>query len=106
MKPLTIAQVATLNRSGLHRVGGATGLYLQIGHTGGKSWVYRFRLNGARRLMGIGSADRVTLAEAREAARLTANRIDPIEARRDERAARAEAARPKPPRRPAPFGRW
>src|SRR5262245_2829463 len=73
---------------GFHHDGG--GLYLQVSPGGAKSWVYRFKLNGRRRDMGLGKADvgdriGITLAEARqraaEARRLRDEGKDPIEAR-------------------------
>jgi hypothetical protein len=74
---------------GPHKVSGATGLYLEVGEGGSASWFYRFRL-GKRREMGLGSRDKVTLAEARAAARaaeaLRDQGVDPIEERRRRRA--------------------
>jgi integrase len=80
----------------MHRDGG--GLYLQVSRSGGRSWIFRFQRNGKRRFMGLGSADVITLAEARDKAidarRLLANGIDPIDQRGAERAAaRIEAAK-------------
>jgi len=48
---------------GLHNDG--AGLYLAVGASGSKSWIYRFRWNGKLRDMGLGSLDVVSLAEAR-----------------------------------------
>jgi integrase len=100
-KPLTtVASIAAAIAPGLHRVSGATGLHLQVGENGSKSWVYRFRLNGRRRLMGLGPADKVTLADARKAAIAAAGLrdrgIDPIADRRAARAEYAAAARQAP----------
>jgi integrase len=83
-KGLTVRQVETLTKPGFHADGG--GLYLQILPSGAKTWVYRYQIAGRRRMMGLGSAALVTLAEAREKA-LTARRMvyegqDPIEAKR------------------------
>lgn len=81
---LTALQVQRLAEPGLHHDG--AGLYLQISATGTKSWVYRYRLHGKLRDMGLGSYADFTLAEARERARtqrqLVADKIDPIEHRR------------------------
>lgn len=67
------------------------GLYLQVSESGSKSWVLRFTLNKRSREMGLGSIHDRTLAQARDAARLyrqkLADGIDPIEYRRNERAA-------------------
>jgi integrase len=73
------------------------GLYLQVtpGSAGNsKSWIYRYAsATGKERFMGLGSLDTVTLAEARERAaecrRQRERGIDPIEARKDQRASAA-----------------
>jgi integrase len=66
-------------------------LYLLVSETGSKKWVLRYMLAGRSREMGLGSADDVTLAEARTAAataRLSLARgIDPIEERTKARGA-------------------
>lgn len=41
------------------------GLYLVVSRTGGRSWVYRYRLNGVRRDMGLGSFLDISLVNAR-----------------------------------------
>jgi integrase len=74
------------------------GLYLQVSGSGARSWIYRFKLNGRTRDMGLGSVATFSLAEARQAAlearKLHAAGVDPIEARRAQRVQRhAEAAR-------------
>lgn len=51
---------------GRHGDGG--GLMLNVTATGGKSWVQRLVIHGRRRDIGLGSLDRVSLAEARKAA--------------------------------------
>ena len=72
---------------GFHAVGGVPGLYLRV-LGGGRSWIYRYSFAGRRRDLGLGSYGDLTLAEAREAAReqrkLVLQRIDPIEARREQ----------------------
>lgn len=72
---------------GLHAVGGVPGLYLHV-LGGGRSWIFRYSFAGRRRDLGLGSYGDLTLAEAREAAReqrkLVLQRIDPIEARREQ----------------------
>jgi integrase len=73
------------------------GLYLQCTKNTDRavrrSWLFRFAANGRERQMGLGSAESVTLAEAREKAsecrRLRQAGIDPIEHRK---AVQAEAA--------------
>jgi integrase len=68
---------------GMHSDGG--GLYLQVGKGDAKSWVFRFKLNGKSRYMGLGSVTVVSLKQARDkadAARVQrADRIDPIDHR-------------------------
>jgi integrase len=94
-KTIRAAAQAASAKPGIHRVSGATGLYLKRGESGAGAWFYRFSLNGRRREMGLGAlpaADSagVTLAEARDLAidyaRLVKKGIDPIEARRRGRA--------------------
>jgi len=82
---LTALQVKHMEE-GVHR--DQAGLYLQVTTTGGRSWIYRYMLNGRARTMGLGSGELVTLAQARdlalEARKLARSGIDPIEARRAE----------------------
>jgi integrase len=90
---LTARQVSTNKESGLLADGG--GLYLQTSASGAKSWIYRYKLGGRRRDMGLGSASTISLAKAREKARaareLVAQGIDPLEERQAERAAKTIA---------------
>lgn len=44
------------------------GLYMQIADSGARSWVFRFRLGGRMREMGLGPLSRVSLGEARKLA--------------------------------------
>jgi integrase len=93
-KPLTAIKVEKAG-PGMHADGG--GLYLQVGAARAKSWIYRYTLKGKQRYLGLGSANAITLARARELAadarRLRAEKKDPIEHRREEeRAKLAEAA--------------
>src|SRR5215472_14864917 len=81
IQQLTEAKIRTLTKIGLHHDG--AGLYLQIKPGGARSWIYRFRLNGRTRDMGLGALADVSLVKAREkasAARaLVKDGIDPIE---------------------------
>jgi hypothetical protein len=92
MGKLSALKVQKAKGKGLHADG--DGLYLQVGPTGAKSWLYRFRLNGARRVMGLGALADVGLALARERAadarKLVRRGIDPITDRN--RVASAKAA--------------
>ena len=89
-KELGAAQVAALWRRGSNHVGGVRGLVLNVTMYGSRSWVLRYQVAGKRRDFGLGSYPSVTLADAREAARMAraklAQGIDPIE---DARRARA-----------------
>lgn len=92
---LSAAMVAKALPAGMYNDGG--GLYLQVAKGGTKSWIFRFMLAGRAREMGLGSIHDFSLREARERARearqLTADGIDPIEARRERQATtRAKAA--------------
>lgn len=68
-------EVGRLSESGLYAVGGVTGLYLQI--TGAaKSWILRAKVGTKRRDMGLGGFPTVTLAQAREKARIAREVIE------------------------------
>src|ERR1700730_10936654 len=54
------------NARGYHGDGG--GLFLRVGPTGAKSWVFRYRVEGRLHEMGLGALHTINLAEAREAA--------------------------------------
>src|SRR5271156_4522426 len=88
---LSPAEVRNKTIPGLYGDGG--GLYLNVGPTGGKSWLFRFMLNGIAREMGLGPVHTIGLAEARERAtaarKLRLDGIDPLEARRAAKACRA-----------------
>ncbi|MBE7422217.1 MAG: integrase arm-type DNA-binding domain-containing protein [Zoogloeaceae bacterium] len=49
--------------------GDGANLWLQVGPTGGRSWLFRYRFGGKARNMGLGPVHTVSLAEAREKAR-------------------------------------
>lgn len=80
---LTAVQVAKLKEPGRYADGG--GLYLQVGPTGAKSWLFRFMIGGRAREMGLGAVAVLPLAEAREKAtearKVLASGADPLEAR-------------------------
>jgi len=65
------AQVHRLDRPGYHRVGGVSGLALQIGREGSerRSWVLRVKIGLKKADLGLGGFPEVGLAEARERAR-------------------------------------
>ena len=72
MSRLTSAFVRTVKPTArLKRYGDGNGLYLLVKpgpRGGGKSWVQRLVIQGERRDLGLGGADLVTLAEARQTA--------------------------------------
>src|SRR5215204_5256920 len=82
-KPLTAVAVAKLTKPGRYAVG--DGAYLQIAAGGTKSWIFRYKRDGAARHMGLGPAALLTLAEAREKARQARRAllegVDPLEAK-------------------------
>jgi integrase len=90
---LTALQVTRATKPGMLNDGG--GLYLQIGDSGSKSWILRYKRDGKSHYFGLGPLGVVGLAEARqkaiEARRLIFDGKDPIEARRASRAAQAKA---------------
>jgi integrase len=100
-KIISTALQADNARSGVHKVSGATGLYLKVGETGAGSYFWRFRLGDKRREMGLGSRAKIKLSEARDAARALAVKqkegIDPLEQRRRERAENLARSRATPP---------
>src|SRR5215831_9091295 len=93
---LTARAVQTIKTAGYHADGG--GLWLQVSGKAAKSWIFRFSLRGRVREMGLGSAYKLSLAEARGERdrynRLLRDHIDPIEHRKRQRseAALANAA--------------
>src|SRR5262249_36405872 len=63
---LTATAVAKAKKPGHFSDGG--GLYLQVTASGAKSWVFRYRIDGRLREMGLGPHHSVPLAKARERA--------------------------------------
>jgi integrase len=87
---LTVAKAKSEKlKPGLYGDGG--GLYLQVSNRRTKSWVFRYMIAGRARKMGLGDFDRVTLAEARDAAHdahlLARDGRDPIGERKARKAA-------------------
>jgi integrase len=93
-RELSVLAVKRLKEPGMHAVGGVAGLYLQVTDTGARSWVLRTTVGTRRREIGLGGADDVSLAAARDRARVVrakvAEGIDPVAERRR---ARMEHAR-------------
>lgn len=77
------------------RYGVGLGLYLQVSPTGTKSYIFRYKIHGRSRHMGIGSANDMDLTEARKRAAkarlLVRDGIDPL----SEKEAKADAERQK-----------
>jgi hypothetical protein len=63
MGKLTALDVTRIKERGLYGDGG--GLYLQVGLGGARSWIYRFRLDGKARYLGLGSATAIPLKQSR-----------------------------------------
>lgn len=84
---LTVMAVNKFKEPGLYNDG--WGLYLKIGKSGGKSWVFRYKMNGEPHAMGLGPIALVTLQEAREftlAHRKSLHRgEDPLQIRRQKK---------------------
>jgi integrase len=85
---LTALKVEKAKKPGMYADGG--GLYLRVTREGARNWVLRFMLDRKPRWMGLGPLALYGLAEARaralDARRQRYEGIDPIEARRAERA--------------------
>lgn len=79
---------------GMYADGG--GLYLQVSKSGSKSWIFRYQIDRRPREMGLGPFPVVSLAEARERAaavrKVKVDGKDPIDQRRQDRAAKRLAA--------------
>jgi integrase len=85
---LTAKQVEKFQAAGDYCDGG--GLWLQVSGKNAKSWIFRFSLRGRSREMGLGSAHKLTLADARDERdkynKLLRDHTDPIEYRKRQRA--------------------
>jgi integrase len=77
-------EVAKLTKRGRYAVG--HNVYLQVSEWGTRSWIFRYRVGGTARHMGLGPYDLLTLAEARErgyqARRQLLAGIDPLTEKR------------------------
>lgn len=95
---LTARTVASLEKAGTPGMtGDGAGLYFKVGKTGGASWIFRYKIAGKSRYMGLGSYPAVSLSDARnlaaDARKLTAIGKDPLAARDAEREAHRETQR-------------
>jgi integrase len=92
---LTDRKVAALKPRGTpFKVYDGRGLHIWVSPTA-KAWRLRFKLDDKERLMGLGQFPDVDIREARDrrdaARKLIAKSIDPVQQRRNERAAKTEA---------------
>ena len=92
---LSAVKVAKLKTPGRYCDG--LGLWLQVSQFGTKAWLFRYTRHGRARQMGLGAFHTVSLAEARERARIARQVLldgdDPIEIKRRKRdEARTETA--------------
>lgn len=74
-KELSALEVGRLTIPGYHFVGGVAGLILQVTESKARSWILRATVGGKRRDIGLGGFPDVTLAGAREAARISRDKI-------------------------------
>jgi integrase len=93
---LTALAVSQAKRRGYYGDGG--GLFLQVSAGGSKSWVFRYKVDGKLREMGLGPVHTVGLADARQKAlncrKARLDGRDPIDERRASRmAAKLDAAK-------------
>lgn len=87
---LTVNRVKSLAKAGVPGMAGdGRGLYLQISKTGGVSWIFRYKIEGKSRYMGLGAFPTVDLAKARgladDARKVLSNGLDPLGARETEK---------------------
>lgn len=98
MGKLTSKTVESLARvGGTGKTNDGDGLYFQVSKAGSLSWIFRYKLEGKSREMGLGPYPAVTLAEARQQAadqrKVLAVGSDPLSARDAARVAKREVER-------------
>ena len=69
-KELTALTVQKLSKPGFYSVGGVKGLAIRVSQSGAKYWVLRVVTGGKRRDLGLGGYPTISLAAARDRARL------------------------------------
>ena len=104
MGKLTVKSVESLAKAALPGMtGDGAGLYFQISKTGGVSWIYRYKVAGKGRYMGLGPYPEIGLSKARELAadarKLLAESKDPMATRDAEREAQRETERARQAKR-------
>ena len=70
----TATAVKALRDAG--RYGDGDGLFLLVGKSGSRSWMVRAQKNGRRRDIGLGSAAKVSLADARIKSAIVRSQIE------------------------------
>lgn len=97
----TIESLARTSASG--KTNDGDGLYFQVSKSGTTSWIFRYKLDGRSREMGLGPYPTVTLSDARQLAahqrKILATGADPLATRDAEREAKREAERQAAARR-------
>ncbi|CAI8723247.1 hypothetical protein EMIT0196MI5_120153 [Pseudomonas sp. IT-196MI5] len=83
MASLTTKTVEKIVRAGLAGMtNDGDGLYLKVGRSRGVSWIFRYKIAGKSREMGLGGSAEVSLAKAREktaeARKLSKSGVDPL----------------------------
>jgi len=96
MGKLTTKTVESLARASVAgKTNDGDGLYFQVAKGGSSSWIFRYKLDGRSREMGLGSFPTVSLSQARQLAadqrKVLATGADPLATRDTERAAKREA---------------
>src|SRR5258708_10044198 len=90
IRVLTALKIKQNLKPGMYADG--LGLYLKVRDGNSKSWIFRYRIRGKLRDMGLGPFHTVSLAEAREKAEvcrvMRLKGLDPLEERLKEQQAR------------------
>ncbi len=95
---LTAAALEALKdpATGQRKVFDGNGLYLLLSHTGARGWRLKYRYAGKEQLLSLGAYPAVGLSQARQAAKdardLLREGVNPSTARKEENAARRDAA--------------
>jgi len=95
--PLTDTQIRKAkSREKPYKLTDERGLYLEVSPSGGKWWRFKYRFHDKEKRLSLGVYPDIDLKTARErrdeARRLVANKIDPSEKRKAEKATRLEEA--------------
>ncbi len=95
--PLTDVQIRNAKpRERAYKLTDGRGLYLEVSTSGGKWWRFKYRFEGKEKRLSLGVYPDVDLKTARErrdeARRQVANKVDPSQKRKAEKATRLEEA--------------